>query len=147
MVERFREAGAHNVLWVWSPHVAYEGYQDFYPGDNVVDWVATGALNYGTVAHWSRWWTFKEIFGDRYQELSELGKPIMIAEFGSLAVGGDRTRWYADALRDLRSRYPTVVALLFFEVEADRTVTYQEIDWSIVRDPATVEAVSELLQP
>ena len=24
VVERFREAGALNVIWVWSPHIAYE---------------------------------------------------------------------------------------------------------------------------
>ena len=145
VVERFRAAGAHNVLWVWSPHTAYDGYMEFYPGDDVVDWVATGALNYGTVAHWSRWWTFDEIFGDRYAELASLGKPIMIAEFGSLAVGGDRARWYQDAVADLRERYPAVVALLFFEVASDRTVTYQALDWSIAGDPATLGVVSEVL--
>ncbi|HVS03761.1 MAG TPA: glycosyl hydrolase, partial [Thermoanaerobaculia bacterium] len=89
VVERFRAAGADNVLWVWSPHVAYSGYEWFYPGDEHVDWVATGALNYGTVARWSQWWWFSQIFGDRYDPLAALGKPVMIAEIGSLAVGGD----------------------------------------------------------
>jgi hypothetical protein len=145
VVERFRAAGAHNVVWVWSPHVAYEGYEWFYPGDDVVDWVATGALNYGTVAHWSRWWTFQEIFGQRYEALAAFGKPIMIAEFGTLAVGGDRAAWLAQALDALPERFPAVKALVFFHVPADRTITYQAVDWSIVGDSASLAAVREAL--
>ena len=138
---RFRAAGASNVLWVWSPHVAYAGYQAFYPGSDFVDWVATGALNYGTVAHWSKWWSFAEIFGQHYSALAALNKPLMVAEFGSLAVGGDRAGWYRDALRDLRTRYPAVRALLFFEVSSDQTVTYQVLEWAIAPDSATLAIV------
>jgi hypothetical protein len=145
VVERFREAGATNVLWVWSPHVAYEGYEGYYPGADVVDWVATGVLNYGTVAHWSRWWTFDDIFGQHHEPLAGFGKPIMIAELGSLVVGGDRDAWLQDALNDLPSRYPAVRALLFFHVERDATVTYQALDWSFERDPSTLAAVRAAL--
>lgn len=143
VVERFRAAGADNVLWVWSPHVAYEGYEWFYPGEGTVDWVATGALNYGIVARWSEWWSFREIFGNHYESLAGLGKPIMVAEFSSLAVGGDRTRWFRRALDGLPDRYPAVKALLFFEVSNDATVTYQELDWSIAPDSTLVRAVAE----
>ncbi len=89
--ERFRAAGASNVLFIWSPHVAYAGYEtSFYPGNDYVDWVATGTLNYGTVAQWSKWWSFDDILGQRYPRLAAFKKPIMLAEFASLAVGGDR---------------------------------------------------------
>ena len=90
VVERFRAAGATNVLWVWSPHVAYDYWDLYYPGDAYVDWVATGVLNFGPIAQWSRWWTLAEIFGTKYERLASFGKPVMIAELGSLAVGGDR---------------------------------------------------------
>ena len=43
-VGRFRRAGANKVIWVWSPHVAYEYWDLYYPGDEYVDWVATGVL-------------------------------------------------------------------------------------------------------
>ena len=138
---RFRAAGADNVLWIWSPHVAYEGYEAFFPGAEYVDWVSTGALNYGTVAHWSKWWSFADIFGQRYARLAGFGKPIMVAEFATLAVGGDRAAWYRDALRSLKTRYPAVRALLFFEVAHDQTVTYQVLDWSIARDTAVLDVV------
>lgn len=146
VVQRFRDAGAGNVLWVWAPHIAYEGYEAFYPGDDVVDWVATGTLNYGAVANWSQWWTFEQIFGQRYPGLAGFGKPIMIAEFGSLAVGGDRAAWYEQALTDLPERFPDVRALLFFNVGVDRTVTYQALDWSILEDSATIAATREALR-
>jgi hypothetical protein len=143
VVERFRQAGALNVVWVWSPHIAYEGYGDFYPGDDVTDWIATGVLNYGTVAHWSRWWTFDQIFGRHYDDLAAYGKPIMIAELGTLAVGGDRAGWFADAMDDLPNRFPALQALLFFHARADATVTYQALDWSIVDDPASSAVIRQ----
>jgi hypothetical protein len=150
VVERFRAAGAGNVLWVWSPHVAYEYWELYYPGETYVDWVATGVLNFGPIAQWSRWWTFDEIFGTKYPGMAEFGKPIMIAEFGSLAVGGDRTEWYTSALADLRTRYPAVAALLFFNVAGDQTVTYQKVDWTFLADSGLTGAVAkqvELLTP
>lgn len=141
IVQRFRASGATNVVWVWSPHVAYEYWELYYPGDAYVDWVATGALNFGPIAQWSRWWTFAEIFGKHYAMLAKFGKPVMVAEFGSLAVGGDRAAWYHDALANMPRRYPQVRALLFFNARNDQTVTYQKVDWTIADDSLTIAAI------
>jgi hypothetical protein len=141
VVERFRAAGARNALWVWSPHVAYEYWDLYYPGDGYVDWVATGVLNFGPIAQWSRWWSVAEIFGTKYERLASFGKPVMIAEFGSLAVGGDRAAWYRDALTTLPQRYPAVKALVFFQAHDDQTVTYQKVDWSFIGDSLVSTAV------
>jgi hypothetical protein len=147
VVSRFRAAGASNVLWVWSPHVAYEYWDTYYPGDGYVDWVATGALNFGTVARWSQWWSFRELFGLKYGELAAFGKPIMVAEFASLDVGGDRKAWYREALAELPREYPEVRALLFFQARADQTVTYQQVDWSIANDPVLATVVADAVRP
>lgn len=146
VVERFRMAQAENVFWVWSPHVAYEFWEQYYPGDSFVDWVATGVLNFGPIAQWSKWWTFAEIFGAKYPALSSFGKPIMIAEFGSLAVGGDRTAWYTAALTELREKYPAVASLLFFNVAEDQTVTYQKVDWTFLADSTLTGAIATAIQ-
>lgn len=143
VVDRFRAAGATNVLWVWSPHVAYEYWELYYPGDAYVDWAATGVLNYGPIAQWSEWWSFHQVFGTKYEALAAFGKPVMVAEFGSLAVGGDRTAWYHDALATLPDRYPAVKGVLFFEVERDQTVTYQGLDWTVRHDSLVVRAIRE----
>ncbi len=141
IVDRFRHAGAGNVLWVWSPHVAYEYWETYYPGSDYVDWVATGALNFGPIAQWSRWWSFGEIFGQKYPMLASFGKPVMVAEFGSLAVGGNRASWYRDALAGMTSKYPDVRAILFFNVKNDQTVTYQRVDWTIDGDSSVLRAI------
>lgn len=147
VVDRFRRTGATNVIWVWSPHVAYQYWELYYPGDAYVDWVATGVLNFGPIAQWSQWWSFDEIFGKHYPQLAAFGKPIMVAELGSLAVGGDRPAWYRDALAGLPARYPAVRAALLFHTQSDQTVTYQAVDWTIVHDTATVGAVAEAVRP
>jgi hypothetical protein len=145
VIDRFRRAGATNVLWVWSPHVAYEYWDLYYPGDAYVDWVATGVLNFGPIAQWSRWWSVAEIFGTKYERLASFGKPVMIAEFGSLAVGGDRAAWYRDALASMPVKYPAVRALVFFQARDDQTVTYQRVDWTFTSDSLVTQAVRESL--
>lgn len=69
----------------------------------------------------------------------------MIAEFGSLAVGGDRADWYRSALTDLPARYPAVKAVLFFHTRRDQTVTYQALDWSITGDADPSRAVADAI--
>jgi beta-mannanase len=146
--ERFERAGAHNVIWVWSPHIAYRYWETYYPGDEYVDWVATGALNFGSVGQqWSQWWSFEEIFGTKYALLASFGKAIMVAEFGSLAVGGDRTAWHRDALSGLPEKYPAVKALLFFNAKNDHTVTYQTLDWSFTSNVALSRAIATAIRP
>lgn len=143
VVELFRQEKVENVLWVWAPHLAYGKFKDFYPGDEYVDWIATGTLNYGTVAPWSQWWTFDEIFAKYYEELATYKKPIMLAEFGSLAVGGDRAKWYADALYDFPTKYPAVKALIFFHNRKDATTTFQTLNWYIKDEPAITKAIKD----
>jgi hypothetical protein len=145
VVQRFRQAGANNVIWVWSPHVAYEYPEAFYPGDDVVDWVATGALNYGTVARWSGWWSFEEIYGSKREHLTRWNKPVMIAEFGTLAVGGDRNAWFQEALAGLPQRHPEVKAVLFFNVAGDATATQQSVDWTFQQDSTILSTVAGAL--
>ena len=145
VVGRFAQAGASNVVWVWSPHVAYEWWDLYYPGDEVVDWAATGVLNYGPIAQWSRWWTFEQIFGTKYAALAAFGKPVMIAELGSLRVGGDRAEWYRAALADLPARHPAVKAILLFNASDDQTVTAQKVEWTFRDDDDVAAAVREAI--
>lgn len=146
VVDIFKKENVTNVLWVWAPHLAYGKFKDYYPGDAYVDWVATGTLNYGTVAPWSQWWSFEEIFSRYYEELAEFNKPILIAEFGSLAVGGDRAKWYAEALKDFPKRFPTVRALIFFHNKSDGTTTYQSLNWYFIENSEITTAIKTQLE-
>lgn len=143
--QRFKKAGAVNVIWVWSPHPAYTTYPQYYPGHDVVDWIGVTTLNYGTVAPWSQWWTFHEIFGKFYDSVSLYNKPIIITEFASLPIGGDRPQWYQDALFNMPEKYPAVKALVLFHARSDNTTTYKSIDWSFENDKATTEAFKKAI--
>ena len=138
----FKQEGATNVIWTWSPHPAYGYFKDYYPGDEYVDYVAIGTLNYGPVASWAKWWSFDEIFGKYYAELSSFHKPIMLSEFGSLSVGGSRSKWFGEALKDMPKKYPAVKSILFFHFDADKTTTQQVLDWYIIDDKSVVKSIT-----
>lgn len=140
VVDRFHNAGANNAVWVWSPNSAYS-YVDFYPGQQYVDWIGTTAINYGTVATWSQWWSLDVIFKKFYDNASRTKKPIIITEFGSLSVGGDRAAWYTQALASLREKYPAVKSVVFFHVADDNTTTYKSLDWSFKNDGKVIKSI------
>jgi beta-mannanase len=141
----FASAGATNIIWIWSPHPSYGWFEAFYPGDKYVDFVGINILNYGTVAIWSKWWTFKEMFGAHYQELSAFRKPMMITEFGSLAIGGDRSKWIKDALTSIPFDYPAVKSVLFFHFSSDMTTTQQAVDWTFKNDPKVLKTIIQAI--
>jgi len=137
----FKTVGANNIIWVWSPHPAYGFFRDYYPGNDCVDYVSVGTLNYGTVASWSQWWAFKDIFGKYYDSLAVFNKPIMLSEFGSLAVGGNRGKWFEQALADAPKNYPAIKSILFFHNGDDKSTTQQSLNWQIKYDIAVKKAI------
>ena len=141
VVQKARDTGADNIIWVWSPHIAYEGFSAWYPGDDVVDWVGATVLNYGTVAFWSEWWTFDDILTRKYDALSSHRKPIMIAELGTLMAGGDPATWFEQGLTRLPQRLPEVKAVVFFHNRSDATITYQALDWAFADEPRIASAI------
>jgi hypothetical protein len=74
--------------------------------------------------------------------MAGFGKPLMIAEFGSLNVGGDRAEWYGSAMNQIASKEPAVKAVLFFNKKDDQTVTSQRIDWTVDGDSLLVKTIS-----
>ena len=139
----FKTAGVKNALWVWAPHPAYAGFADYYPGDEYVDWVGTGTLNYGTVASWSKWWSFDEIFGKFYNQVTQYKKPVMITEFGCLNVGGNRANWYKDALTNLPAKYPAVKSVIIYHSSDDNTTTNKSLNWYIKDDVKATAAITK----
>ncbi|MGI8584616.1 MAG: glycoside hydrolase family 26 protein [Chitinophagaceae bacterium] len=145
ITDRFRKIGANNVIWIWSPHPAYLTYEQYYPGNDYVDWIGIGALNYGTVETWSKWWSFDEIIRGFYTTVSHYEKPMMISEFGSLEVGGDRIKWYKEALDSLPFKYPVVKAVIFFNNSNDNTTSYKVFDWSITKDQQVIATIRQAI--
>jgi beta-mannanase len=141
----FNKVGAKNIIWVWSPHTAYGYFDAYYPGDQYVDMVATGILNFGTSASWSKWWTFSEILGTHYKELAKFKKPMMIAEFGSLKTGGNRAKWFKEALTDFPKKYPLVNSIVFYHYAGDKTTSDKSVNWYINDDKNVTNAIKTTL--
>ncbi len=137
----FKEEHANNIMWIWSPHPAYGYFKEFYPGDSEVDYVGINTLNYGSVASWSKWWSLDDIFGKYYNDLAAFNKPMMLTELGSLATGGNRSEWFANALSSIPKKYPAVKAVMFFHYSSDRTTTEQTLNWYFKNDLKTTRAI------
>jgi hypothetical protein len=116
----FEQAGARNVSWVWSinnletPEAEAE-VGALYPGDRYVDWVATSGFNWGDAYGWSSWRDADAIYGSAYRALSRFGKPIMISEIATTDIGGDPEAWAVESLARLRTAYPRVHAVVWYD--------------------------------
>jgi hypothetical protein len=137
VVRIFRQEGADNVRFVWSPNVNDTGdypFKPLYPGDQVVDWVALDGYNFG--AEYGDWESFTELFKGSYAAMNELtSKPLMIAETSSAEGGGDKAAWIRSALScELPSRLPRVHALVWFDRD------YEGRDWRIDSSSASLAA-------
>lgn len=135
----FRQEGATNVRWVWSPNYAFSGttpFAELYPGDAYVDWVGIDGYNWGG----SGWTSFADIFGPSYRTLAQMtNKPIMIAETSSAEVGGDKAAWIRQALlKDVPYNFPRIRAVLWFNINLER-------NWPVNSSPTSLTAYKEVV--
>ncbi len=132
----FREEGAADVGWVWSPNVVYPGsgpLLECYPGDDVVDWIGLDGYNWGDDDAGHRWQSFGEVFAPTYRALEALpNKPMMIAETGCVEAPPGATtskaEWIRSALEVELAAFPRVRALVWFD-ERDRAYDFR-LDFS-----------------
>lgn len=124
-VEVVRAAGVTNVAWTWvvtpgsfgsAPSTA--GADAFYPGDDVVDWLALDPYNwYGCApSKPPAWRPLADVAGPFRRWAQGHGKPLMLAEWGSVedpADPGRKARWYSEALATLAT-WPEVKAVSIF---------------------------------
>jgi hypothetical protein len=138
----FRDRGATNVVFVWCPGNSswptsdWNDHENYYPGDEYVDWVGVDGYNWGTTQSWSSWRSFSQIFGSFYADYASR-KPIMIAETGSQEAGGDKATWMANAAAAMRSNYPAIAAFVYFHAPSG---------WLVTSSDAALAAFAELAQ-
>ncbi len=119
IVTLMREEGADNITWVfhvnWSdgPEKQWNRLERYYPGDDVVDWVAISA--YGPQTPMEKWVdAFVDETDSAYARVQSVaaGKPVIVAEFGCSA-GNPKVapeEWAAPALDALfAARWPAVI--------------------------------------
>ncbi|MGU3650872.1 glycoside hydrolase family 26 protein [Mycolicibacterium sp. A43C] len=137
----FIRHGATNAVWVWAPNnTDSDGAppaMSYYPGDAYVDWTGIDGYNWGTSDPEFEWQSFTEVFGPLYDQLHALGKPVIIGETASDETGGDKAAWISDIVPQLRSRFPDVRAIVWFDIDKERA-------WPIDSSPASLAAFEAL---
>lgn len=104
----FENHSVENVLWVWNPN--HESKPNFkwnhplmyFPGSEYVDIIGLTAYNTGTYYPGEKWTSFKDLYDPLYQQYTEwFDHPMMITEFSSSSIGGDKVRWIDDMFSEI----------------------------------------------
>ncbi|HWR41434.1 MAG TPA: glycosyl hydrolase, partial [Patescibacteria group bacterium] len=116
----FDDNGVDNLIWVWNPHdLSFPDFRwnhglMYYPGDEYVDVVGLTGYNTGTYFPGEKWRSFTEAYQPVYDQYTRaFTKPLMITEFGSSSVGGDKTAWIQDMFRQI-PHYPAIKAAIWW---------------------------------
>ncbi len=142
--DRFTQAGADNVIWMWSPNINPFGTYPMasgFPGDEYIDLV-------GLVGYWGHFGvtptepgSFESVFGISIAEIRTLTqKPILIAETGASDEGGFKALWIRDFLAEVAARRD-IVGFIWFEA-------VKEDNWRVDSTPESLAVFLEgLAQP
>lgn len=140
IVTIFRQVGAKNAKFIWSINAGNVGvgasFTGAYPGDSFVDYVGVDGYNWGTTQPWgSTWQTFDQVFSLPYQALIQTSsKPVLITEWASAEIGGNKAAWITDAFQQLASsKYARVVGENWFNMN-------KETDWRINSSPVALSS-------
>ena len=129
----FKNANAQNVIWIWNPNCkSFPNFQwnnelMYYPGDAYVDIIGMTAYNTGTYySHIGETWQeFDELYNPLYNKYCRLfNQPLMITEFASASMGGDKEQWVIDMFEDIKGMDRIKVAIWWDGADWDG------VDWT-----------------
>lgn len=141
VVQKFRDVGATNVSWIWSPNVQpwnaqqlYGSYAQIFPGDAYVDFIGLDGYNWGTSQSWSEWQSFDQIFSSSYNEITKASsKNLLIMEIASTEQGGSKAAWISNIFAVLKNGYARVQGFSWFDIN-------KETDWRIISSVSAKQA-------
>ena len=117
----FREEGAANAEFMWSPNYASNGgdqwnnIYNYWPGDAYVDWIGLSGYNwYGWRSR--PWEEYDVLYDGVLRDLAcRYAKPVIISEIGSVDGPSDNAKanWVAHLYDDLDD-YPFVRGIVWF---------------------------------
>ena len=120
----FEEEGADAVVFVWAL-IGYENwfplYDELYPGDDVVDWIAWDPYNWAICRPQSPWESMEEASAPFYELATTTwpDKPLMVAEFGTSEDPADpeaKANWFRDLAAMAETERPSVRAWVYFDL-------------------------------
>jgi len=92
VVNKFRAKGidSNHIQWMWTVNNYDIGdfpAEQYYPGDDYVDWIGISGYNWGEEFIWSNWSTPEETFDHMVFRMRNLSnKPLAIAESASSSI-------------------------------------------------------------
>jgi hypothetical protein len=131
----FRDQGADNVAWVWSPNwnsspaEAWNHWRHYYPGDSYVDWVGISGYNLDEESPGA---LFDGICADY-----DARKPIMITEVGAVDRGGSTKAEWITAFATWVQQHPAVGGVVWFDTDTHPGITER---FRVDSDPAALAA-------
>jgi len=156
IVDLIRGQRARSITWVFHvnatdwPEAAWNGFENYYPGDRYVDWVAVSAYGPQEPTE-DEYETFRKQMDGAYPRLERLapGKPVIVAEFGCTAGCPviSPERWAGDALSDiLGGRWSRVIGFSWWneQWENDDDPAHNS-DMKIENTPALAAVFKEKL--
>jgi hypothetical protein len=119
----FRDRGANNVAFVWTmmswtfnPGSGLP-LNDYYPGDDYVDFVGSDGYNWYPGRSGSQWVPFQQIFQPTQDFAVAHAKPWIAVEYGvqeDPAQQGRKGQWFRDALQTAKG-WPSLKGLIYFD--------------------------------
>jgi endoglucanase len=106
----------------------------------VISYVAIDGYNWSTTQKWgSEWESFEEIFAESIKKALSVSwhKPLMIGEFASTDVGGNKAEWIRDAMKAIKGL--PVESFVWFDIK-------KEQDWRIDSDPSCAQEFSNAVK-
>jgi beta-mannanase len=134
--EIFKNSGAHNVIWIWSPWGS-ENIEQFYPGPEYVDWIGVDILNYGKLNRDGKYYDFASIYWPFHEEIRKLPSvPVIVAEFGSLKGEQNQDDWIKKAFVSIETEFSEIKSVVYFNSKVDDNwpaglKRKGTLDWSI----------------
>ncbi|MCB9497336.1 MAG: hypothetical protein H6686_10675 [Fibrobacteria bacterium] len=140
IVDLFREEGARNAAFVWTP---FDGLDTLaWPGREYVDWIGLDIFNYGTMAENGAWVGFRRLLEHQLEPVKKYGKPVILAEVGTSSHGGSSTDWWRDMVRALADgAFPEIRAVVVFDNPAWTSTTGIPVDWGFTHSDGALRTM------
>ncbi len=148
--EKFEDNGVDNLIWVWNPNeksfpgFSYNNYLCYYPGNEYVDIVGLTAYNTGNYYKGEIWRSFSEAYDHFYYDyIDRFTHPMMITEFSSASLGGDKAQWFEKMFNTIEKYDRIKLAVLWNGQDYDMTSEERTVsrNYKIDEEASVINAV------
>lgn len=151
VVQIFRTNSVDNVKFMWNPifYTGREVPQQYYPGDEYVDYIGITVINLGNLQGLAGeeyfWLNCPFILNYQLNPIiqAEFNKPVIISEILTTDNGGSKAEWFEQCIEQIPQK--GIIKAMVFYHSNDETGRWTQapIDWRITSNANTLERVRE----